>query len=106
MRVALVSPYSWTYPGGVMRHIEALAAELLAAGHEVRVLAPFDEDARRAALLHRGVRPPRRAPAPRRATAAPRGSRVARAARPDSRLAVERRGLQPLAHALRDRHAA
>ena len=25
MRVALVSPYSWTYPGGVTRHIEALA---------------------------------------------------------------------------------
>ena len=30
MRVALVSPYSWTYPGGVTRHIEALATELLA----------------------------------------------------------------------------
>ena len=30
MRTALVSPYSWTYPGGVTRHIEALAAELLA----------------------------------------------------------------------------
>ncbi len=25
MRIALVSPYSWTYPGGVTRHIEALA---------------------------------------------------------------------------------
>ena len=34
MRVALVSPYSWTYPGGVTRHIEALAAELLGTGHE------------------------------------------------------------------------
>src|SRR3954447_17054843 len=60
MRVALVSPYSWTYPGGVTRHIEALAAELLAAGHEIRVLAPFDHDTRRAALLHRGARPQRR----------------------------------------------
>ena len=30
MRVALVSPYSWTYPGGVTRHIEALAGELVA----------------------------------------------------------------------------
>src|SRR4051794_29933989 len=60
MRVALVSPYSWTYPGGVTRHIEALATELIAAGHEGRVLAPFDEDDRRAALLHRGVRPQRR----------------------------------------------
>jgi phosphatidylinositol alpha-mannosyltransferase len=57
MRVALVSPYSWTYPGGVTRHIEALALELLAGGHEVRVLAPFDPDTRKAALLHRGVRP-------------------------------------------------
>ena len=25
MRIGLVSPYSWTYPGGVNRHIEALA---------------------------------------------------------------------------------
>jgi phosphatidyl-myo-inositol alpha-mannosyltransferase len=57
MRVALVSPYSWTYPGGVTRHIEALAAELLASGHDVRVLAPFDPDTRKAAVLHRGVRP-------------------------------------------------
>src|SRR5215210_4858568 len=57
MRVALVSPYSWTYPGGVTRHIEALATELIAAGHDVRVLAPFDPDVRRTALLHRGARP-------------------------------------------------
>src|SRR5688572_20801271 len=57
MRVALVSPYSWTYPGGVTRHIEALAGELSAAGHEVRVLAPFDSDDRAAARRHRGVRP-------------------------------------------------
>ena len=32
MRVAIVSPYSWTYPGGVNRHIEALAAQLAAGG--------------------------------------------------------------------------
>src|SRR3954462_7666414 len=57
MRVALVSPYSWTYPGGVTRHIEALAAELDRAGHDVRVLAPFDPDRRRTAVLHRGARP-------------------------------------------------
>ena len=42
MRIALVSPYSWSHPGGVTRHIEALAAELTAAGHEPRVIAPFD----------------------------------------------------------------
>jgi len=63
MRVGLVSPYSWTYPGGVTRHIEALAGELLAAGHEVRVLAPYDRDDGRTAWLHRGTRPqPRSAP--------------------------------------------
>ena len=47
MRIALVSPYSWTYPGGVTRHIEALAEHFIAAGHEVRVLAPFDPPDRR-----------------------------------------------------------
>src|SRR6478735_3078802 len=57
MRVALVSPYSWTYPGGVTRHIEALTHELLRAGHDVRVLAPFDPYGPRSALLHRGARP-------------------------------------------------
>ena len=57
MRAALVSPYSWTYPGGVTRHIEALAGELVAGGHEIRVYAPFDRDTRATALMHRGARP-------------------------------------------------
>jgi phosphatidylinositol alpha-mannosyltransferase len=61
MRAALVSPYSWTYPGGVTRHIEALAGELIAAGHEIRVFAPFDRDTRATALRHRGARPQLRA---------------------------------------------
>jgi phosphatidylinositol alpha-mannosyltransferase len=61
MRVALVSPYSWTYPGGVTRHIEALAEQFLASGHDVRVLAPFDHDDRVSSLLHRGAAPQRRA---------------------------------------------
>ena len=87
MRVALVSPYSWTYPGGVTRHIEALAGE-----------------------LHR--RGPRRARARARSTtttAAPRCCTAARArsareraglagpARRHDRLAVQRRGLEPRA---------
>jgi len=63
MRVALVSPYSWTYPGGVTRHIEALALELHAQGHDAEVLAPFDPVDRLAARMHRGVAPqPRDAP--------------------------------------------
>jgi phosphatidyl-myo-inositol alpha-mannosyltransferase len=57
VRIALVSPYSWTYPGGVTRHIEALAAELAVSGHEPRILAPFDPDDALARRLHRGARP-------------------------------------------------
>src|SRR5438270_4825278 len=57
MRIALVSPYSWTYPGGVTRHIEALAERFIEDGHHVRVLAPFDPPDRLAAALHRGARP-------------------------------------------------
>ena len=60
MRVALVSPYSYTYPGGVGRHVEALATELSAQGHEVRLLAPHDPDDRLARVLHRGAAPERR----------------------------------------------
>jgi len=63
MRVGLISPYSYTYPGGVGRHVEALAEELFRQGHEVRVLAPFDPDDRLARVSHRGARPERR-PAP------------------------------------------
>ena len=57
MRIALVSPYSWTYPGGVTRHIEALAECFIADGHHVRVLAPFDPPGRFSTALHRGARP-------------------------------------------------
>src|SRR5438034_5974996 len=53
MRIAIVSPYSWTYAGGVNRHVEALAGELIERDHEVRVLAPFDPPDRRSRALHR-----------------------------------------------------
>ncbi len=62
MRIALISPYSWTYPGGVTRHIEALAAELGALGHEARILAPYDPDDALSTRLHRGARPQRLQP--------------------------------------------
>src|SRR3954451_4731111 len=42
MRIALVSPYSWTYQGGVNRHVEALAEQFISQGEHVRVLAPWD----------------------------------------------------------------
>jgi phosphatidyl-myo-inositol alpha-mannosyltransferase len=57
MRVAILSPYSWTYPGGVTRHIEALAETFIADGHHVRVLAPFDPPDRVSSILHRGADP-------------------------------------------------
>jgi phosphatidylinositol alpha-mannosyltransferase len=63
VRIALVSPYSYTYPGGVGRHVEALAEELIRQGHDVRLLAPYDPDDRVARFAHRGARPePRKAP--------------------------------------------
>jgi phosphatidyl-myo-inositol alpha-mannosyltransferase len=57
MRIALVSPYSWSYPGGVTRHIEALAEQFMARGHHVRVLSPYDPPDRLSARMHRGARP-------------------------------------------------
>ena len=60
MRVGLVSPYSYTYPGGVGRHVEALAAELTRKGHDVKLLAPFDPDDRFARITHKGARPEQR----------------------------------------------
>ncbi len=53
MRIALVSPYSWSYQGGVNRHVEALAEEFLDRGHYVRVLAPFDPPGRLSRASHR-----------------------------------------------------
>ena len=60
MRIALVSPYSWTYPGGVTRHIEALQGQFDALGHDVRVLAPVDPPDRQSARRHRGAVPQER----------------------------------------------
>jgi phosphatidylinositol alpha-mannosyltransferase len=62
VRIALVSPYSWTYQGGVNRHVEALAEEFLGRGHYVRVLAPFDPPDRLSRALHRAGAEPRPVP--------------------------------------------
>ena len=62
MRIAIVTPYSWTYGGGVNRHVESLAAELIERSHEVRVLAPYDPPDRRSRLLHRAPADLRSAP--------------------------------------------
>lgn len=40
MKIALVSPYDFSYPGGVANHIYNLYKYLTNMGHEVRVIAP------------------------------------------------------------------
>src|SRR5450759_4902876 len=43
MKIGIVSPYDWSYPGGVREHIRHLAEQFLNKGHDVRVLAPGTE---------------------------------------------------------------
>src|SRR3954462_11806338 len=62
MRIALVSPYSWTYQGGVNRHVEALAEQFTAQGDHVRVLAPWDPPGLISRRLHRSQPELREAP--------------------------------------------
>ncbi len=40
MKVAMVSPYDFTWPGGVTAHVSQLTRELNRLGHQVQVLAP------------------------------------------------------------------
>lgn len=40
MKIALVSPYDFAYPGGVVNHILALDNQFTRMGHEVRIIAP------------------------------------------------------------------
>ena len=40
MKIAMVSPYDFTWPGGVTAHVTQLARELGRSGHQVQVLAP------------------------------------------------------------------
>jgi phosphatidylinositol alpha-mannosyltransferase len=43
LKIALVSPYDFSYPGGVIVHISYLEHHFTRLGHEVRVIAPASE---------------------------------------------------------------
>jgi phosphatidylinositol alpha-mannosyltransferase len=40
MKIALVSPYDFAHPGGVINHIRSLDEEFTRLGHDVRIIAP------------------------------------------------------------------
>jgi phosphatidylinositol alpha-mannosyltransferase len=44
MKLALVSPYDFAYPGGVTEHVSHLAEQFLARGHQVHIVAPSSGD--------------------------------------------------------------
>jgi phosphatidylinositol alpha-mannosyltransferase len=44
VKLALVSPYDFAYPGGVTEHVAHLAEQFLARGHDVHIVAPSSDD--------------------------------------------------------------
>ena len=60
LRIALVSPYDFAYPGGVTNHITGLSDELRRRGHDVTIVAPSskprdDVDADNLAIIGRPI---------------------------------------------------
>ena len=44
MKIALVSPYDFAHPGGVISHISSLERYFTRMGHEVKVIAPASRE--------------------------------------------------------------
>src|SRR5262249_42069620 len=53
MKIGLVSPYDYPYPGGVTKHITHLAENFVRLGHDVRIIAPSSGGATQ--LVRQGV---------------------------------------------------
>jgi phosphatidylinositol alpha-mannosyltransferase len=46
LKIGIVCPYGWDTPGGVQNHVRDLAEYLIAAGHNVSVLAPVIDESK------------------------------------------------------------
>jgi len=57
VRIALVSPYDWTVPGGVNSHCARLREQFVGRGHYVRIIAPASRTVHEDGVVTIGKRP-------------------------------------------------